>query len=104
MAFIAYPLYLVVLNFLYYANIDFFYANEWLDALVKILYSALFYIYLYGLGIVVFNLLPLYPLDGFRLVEPFKDIRAVYSDSSHFRKFSLRYPHKIYITAVRQLF
>ena len=33
------------------ANIDFFYANEWLDALVKILYYAFFFIYAYGLGI-----------------------------------------------------
>jgi len=68
-AFVAYPLYLVVMNFLYYANIDFFNANEWLAVIVRIIYYALFYIYAYGMGIVVFNLLPVYPLDGFRVVE-----------------------------------
>ena len=70
-AFIAYPLYLVVLNFIYYANIDFFYANQWLAIVVKIIYYALFFIYAYGVGIVVFNLLPLHPLDGFRVIEAF---------------------------------
>ncbi|MDE7082749.1 MAG: site-2 protease family protein [Clostridia bacterium] len=68
-AFIAYPLYLVILNFVYYANIDFFYANEWLAVIVRVIYYAFFFIYAYGMGIVVFNLLPLYPLDGFRVVE-----------------------------------
>ncbi len=68
-AFVAYPLYLVVMNFLYDANLDFFKANEWLAVIVKIIYYAFFFIYAYGMGIVVFNLLPLYPLDGFRVVE-----------------------------------
>jgi len=68
-AFVAYPLYLVVMNFLYYANMDFFNANEWLAVIVRIIYYAFFYIYAYGMGIVVFNLLPVYPLDGFRVVE-----------------------------------
>ncbi len=70
-AFVAYPLYLVIFNCVYYANIDFFYANEWLSVIVKIIYYAFFFIYAYGLSIVVFNLLPLYPLDGFRVVEAF---------------------------------
>ena len=70
-AFIAYPLYLVFEIYVYYANIEFFIANEWLSYIVEIISTALFYIYLYGLCVVVFNLLPLYPLDGFRVVESF---------------------------------
>ena len=97
-AFIAYPLYLVVFNFLYYANIDFFYANEWLDALVKILYYALFFIYAYGLGIVVFNLLPLYPLDGFRVVESLtREVNPV-------RRFLRNYGQYILIVLILESF
>lgn len=68
-AFIAYPLYLVVFNFAYYNNLDFFNANLFLSAVVQVLYLALFFIYAYGMSIFVFNLLPFYPLDGFRVVE-----------------------------------
>lgn len=68
-AFIAYPLALVILNFVYYANIEFFIENQWLEYVVRILYFSFFYIYAYGMSVFVFNLLPLYPLDGFRVVE-----------------------------------
>lgn len=70
-AFFAYPLCLVVMNFLYYENFQFFQANEALGYIVEIIYTALFYIYLYGMSVFVFNLLPLNPLDGFRVVEAF---------------------------------
>lgn len=66
-AFIAYPL--AVAIGLYVLNSYTVIANDWLYYIVKILYYTLFFIYAYGLGIVIFNLLPLYPLDGFRVVE-----------------------------------
>ncbi len=68
-AFFAYPLSLVVLNNLYYANINYFLSHEVVGYLVKIVYTALFFIYAYGMMVFVFNLLPLNPLDGFRVVQ-----------------------------------
>lgn len=70
-AFIAYPLALVVLRFIYYQNYAFIAKFIVLNILVQVLYYALFYIFAYGLNVVIFNLLPLYPLDGFRVVEAF---------------------------------
>lgn len=68
-AFVAYPLYLLVYNYLYLPNYAFFCDNLFLDVLVQVLYTSLFYIYAYGMSVFVFNLLPLFPLDGFRVVE-----------------------------------
>ncbi len=70
-AFFAYPLYLLVYNYVYIANYEFLMANEILYYLVEILRYALFYIYAYGMMVFVFNLLPLNPLDGFRVVQAF---------------------------------
>lgn len=70
-AFIAYPLSLVVLKFIYYQNADFLSEFLLLDSLVQVLYLALAYIFIYGLNVIIFNLLPLFPLDGFRVVEAF---------------------------------
>lgn len=70
-AFIAYPLSLVVLKYIYIQNYAFFYENLVFDLLIQVLYYALFFIFVYGLNVIVFNLLPLFPLDGFRVVEAF---------------------------------
>lgn len=70
-AFIAYPLSLVVLKYVYIQNYAFFYENLFFDAFVQVLYYALSFIFVYGLNVVIFNLLPLYPLDGFRIIEAF---------------------------------
>lgn len=70
-AFIAYPLYLVVFKYVFLANYSFLAANEALLILVRILYYSLYLIYAYGMSVFVFNLLPLNPLDGFRVVEAF---------------------------------
>ncbi len=70
-AFAVYPLYLVVLNFLYYGNYEFFADNQWLGAIVQVIYYAFFFIYAYGMSVFVFNLLPVFPLDGFRVIEAF---------------------------------
>ena len=68
-AFIAYPLCLVVMNFVYYQNFVFFQEQAWLGYIVRIIFYALFFIYAYGMSVFVFNLLPFNPLDGFRVVE-----------------------------------
>lgn len=58
MAFLFYPLFLVVLNFM--PAITFL--TPFLTYLLSMLYA-------YSLSFCVFNLLPLYPLDGFRIVD-----------------------------------
>ena len=58
MAFLFYPLFLVVLNFM--PEITF---------LTSFLTVFLYMLYAYSLSFCVFNLLPLYPLDGFRIVD-----------------------------------
>ena len=70
-SFLAYPLFLVLYKFVLLQYSDFFTANQLLYYIVKTVDLALFYIFAYGLGIAVFNLLPLYPLDGFRVIESF---------------------------------
>ncbi len=57
MAFLLYPLYLVVIN---YVNVP---------VLSEFLKSLTFSLFAFNLSFCVFNLLPLYPLDGFRIVE-----------------------------------
>ncbi len=97
-AFIAYPLSILVLNYVLNANFAFFNDNQWLAVIVKILYYALLFIYAYGLGIVVFNLLPLYPLDGFRVVEAFtREVNPV-------RRFLRNYGMYILIVLVVESF
>ena len=64
-AFIAYPLYLLLKQYALGAV-------EYGTALYDFIYfiDTVFYcIYLYSLSVFIFNLLPLYPLDGFRVVE-----------------------------------
>lgn len=68
-AFIAYPLYLVLLNNVYVANYAFLADKPAFDFLVQVLYMAFFFIYAYGLNVFMFNLLPFPPLDGFRVVQ-----------------------------------
>ena len=64
-AFIAYPLYLVISV----------YALPEIEAATSLYYLVSFFdrifflIFLYSLSVFIFNLLPLYPLDGFRVVE-----------------------------------
>ncbi len=58
MAFLLYPLFLVVLNFM-----------PAIPFLTSFLTYLLYLLYAYSLSFCVFNLLPLYPLDGFRIVD-----------------------------------
>lgn len=68
-AFIAYPLCLTLLNFVYLNNYAFLSEHTFLLYLVDFGQQALWLTYVYSLSVFVFNLLPLYPLDGFRVVE-----------------------------------
>lgn len=95
-AFIAYPIALAL--DLYVLNTYTVQANEWLYYLVKILYYAFFFIYAYGLGIAVFNLLPVYPLDGFRVVE------ACTREVNPVRRFLRNYGMYILIVLVLESF
>lgn len=63
-AFIAYPLYLL---FAIYVQAP----TAGLDYLVSLVTNIFFLTFSYSLSIFVFNLLPLYPLDGFRVIEAF---------------------------------
>ena len=57
MAFLLYPLFLVVV---YYLSVP---------VLTEFLYFLTFSLFSYSLSFCVFNLLPFYPLDGFRIIE-----------------------------------
>ena len=70
-AFIAYPIYLLAWKYLYVQNLYVLYDNPALNALVEIVYLSFYLIFIYGLNVIIFNLLPLFPLDGFRVVEAF---------------------------------
>ena len=59
-AFIAYPL--LVLDIRYVP--DFYYFTD-------VLYYTLYFLFYVSLSLAVFNLLPIYPLDGFRVVDTF---------------------------------
>ncbi len=66
-AFIAYPLFLVVEMFL----TPFMSSSAVAAFFIELLLEILLLIYWYSLYSFVFNLLPLFPLDGFRVVESF---------------------------------
>jgi len=75
-AFIVYPIALLISRFaLERIGTD----NEALYYLLKFVYLIPWAIYLYSLSVFVFNLLPLYPLDGFRIIEsctsPYNKVR-----------------------------
>lgn len=65
MSFLVYPLFLLVLFFV--PEFGYF---------TTVLQQTLFYIYFFGLTFFAFNLLPLYPLDGFRVVDVFATKRG----------------------------
>ncbi len=65
LSFIAYPL--LCLSIMYVPQIG---------AFTEVLCSTLFYIYWFGLTFFVFNLIPVYPLDGFRALDVFSKKRG----------------------------
>lgn len=93
-AFIAYPLFLL---FERYAIPVIEYGSA-LYYLIYFFETSFFLIYLYSLSVFVFNLLPLYPLDGFRVVEAFtREINPV-------RRFLRNYGYYVLIFLVVESF
>ena len=89
-AFIAYPLYLVAFRYLAPYSLT----SNVADFFVALLLSVLSGIYIYSLYSFVFNLLPLFPLDGFRVVESFtREINPV-------RRFLQKYSRVILIVLI----
>ena len=70
-AFLAYPLFCLAWKYIYIPNEIFLYEQLPLYIIVSVLCGSLYYIFAYGLNVVIFNLLPLFPLDGFRVIEAF---------------------------------
>lgn len=80
-AFIAQPLYYIAIRFLLpYAAV-----SVAADFFISLFITILRFIVVYNLYSVVFNLLPLYPLDGFRVLESFT--REVNSVRSFLKKY-----------------
>ena len=93
-AFIAYPLYLVISV----------YALPEIEAATSLYYLVSFFdrifflIFLYSLSVFIFNLLPLYPLDGFRVLESLtREVNPV-------RRFLRNYGYYILIFLVLESF
>lgn len=78
-SFVCYPVALLIFRYVIESNIEYLMAHEALLYLAKFLYYVPMQIYSFGLTIFVFNMLPLNPLDGFRVVEaltsPFNRVR-----------------------------
>ncbi len=64
LAFLFYPLYLLAVNFLPYSQIT------------QFIVAVFYYGYALDISFCVFNLIPVYPLDGFRLVDTFAKRRG----------------------------
>lgn len=80
-AFIVYPLLLLVVRYLFQYTVT----SVALEYFIQFIYYVLYFIFLYSLYSFVFNLLPLYPLDGFRVIESFtREVNPV-------RRFLVKY-------------
>ncbi len=61
-AFLFYPIYLLLLKYVFAGVADVTYGHIFLNSLS-------YYLFAYSLSFCIFNLLPFYPLDGFRMVD-----------------------------------
>ena len=68
MAFLAFPLFLLASNYIPYGTA--------FDLFRQVLVQSLYYIYALSLTFFVFNILPIYPLDGFRVIDVFSKRRS----------------------------
>lgn len=86
-AFIAYPLFIAT-NMIPVPD------NQTVEFFITLLQYIFYLIFAYSLSVFIFNLLPLYPLDGFRIVESFtREINPV-------RRFLKNYGYYILIILV----
>lgn len=69
MAFLVYPLFLVYQNAFF--DVIFSSSTSFVVPLVRLGYYVLKYVFMLNINLFVFNLIPVYPLDGFRVVEVF---------------------------------
>lgn len=65
-AFLIYPLMLLLIKWF---NLNFFTENVFLYNLVYVLVRSVCYLHFISLSLCVFNLIPLYPLDGFKAID-----------------------------------
>ena len=93
-AFVAYPLFLVFLKFAVPAVEP----DTAVYYLLSFLENTFYLIYLYSISVFIFNLLPLYPLDGFRVVE------SLTREFNPVRKFLRNYGFYILIFLVVESF
>lgn len=90
-AFIAYPLFLLIAVYAAPATTAGVYAVDFFEEVFYLIYA-------YSLSVFVFNLLPLYPLDGFRVVESFtREVNPV-------RRFLRNYGRYILLILVLESF
>ena len=68
LAFLAFPLFLLASNYIPYGTA--------FDLFRQVLVQSLYYIYALSLTFFVFNILPIYPLDGFRVIDVFSKRRS----------------------------
>ncbi|MDE7306722.1 MAG: site-2 protease family protein [Clostridia bacterium] len=83
-AFIVYPICLVIDKYVYTDS-------ESMKYLMEFFYNVFYLTFAYGLSIIVFNILPFYPLDGFRVVE------SLTKETNPIRRFLQKYGRYILI-------
>lgn len=70
-AFFAYLFYVLVLKYLIIENADIAANVDWVFYIIEFIQTFFYILFVYSLCSVIFNLIPLNPLDGFRVVEAF---------------------------------
>jgi len=68
LAFFAFPLFALALKYLPFGNV--------FDLYLTVLVDTLYYIFSLSLTFFVFNIIPIYPLDGFRIIDVFSKRRS----------------------------
>lgn len=88
-AFVVYPVSLLIDKYLWADGSSVFY-------LIEFFYMIFYLIFTYGLSIIVFNLLPFYPLDGFRVIE------SITKETNSLRRFLQKYGRYILIFLIAE--
>ena len=95
---IAFVVYLLLVLFVRFAYFDMIFAGEATYYLARFIFDCIYSIFAFSLSVFVFNLLPLYPLDGFRVVESLtRQVNPV-------RRFLRNYGQMILIVLIAESF